>query len=67
MTCLAPPTNISSRQSVTIGLAMDNVTELRRLEEILIHPDPRFRVFGDQSFSTGEEIRLTVESEVSYQ
>lgn len=68
MTCSAPAINISamaSQQPATIGLLMDGVTELIRIDgqRIVIHSNPRFKTF-DQSFRSNDEIRLTVQSEV---
>ena len=55
----------STHQQATIGLEMDGVTELLVLNEsIAVYPNPRFRMFDDLSFSSRDDIELTVESEV---
>ena len=67
MSCMAPEIPLSSQQSATIGVEMDGVTSLLRLALMVdVHPNPRFRTFSDRSFSNNEEIRLTVESEVTF-
>ena len=68
LNCSAPAVPLLptvSQQTATIGLMMDGVSELVRIEgeEVVVHANPRFRTF-DESFSSNEEIHLTVQSEV---
>ena len=45
---------------------MDGVTSLLRIDNEIttVYPDPRFKQFKDKSFSSSEEIKLTIESQV---
>lgn len=70
MTCQAPPidsTLFSGQQLPAIlGFQMDDVDTVRRLDNytVILHSNPSFQNFGRRSFSSTDDIRLTIESEV---
>ena len=65
MTCIAPSfSNSSSSAAIaTIGLLMDGVTSLLRLNTtVVVYQNPSFKRFDSRKeFDIGETIRLTIE------
>ena len=70
MICEAPPIDpdffFGRRLSATLGLQLDGVRSLRRIDNytVTLLMNPSFKSFGKRSFSNTDTIRLTIESTV---